>query len=407
MRANYGPFFRYDESPIWQIHRDYFNTIGLKAWSSGEIPYSGISNFAEAFKKARLVIENLKNARANDSGSIDFLEIGAGYGEFAKNFLAAFESICKEEDLDFFDRVKYIISDFSQKTLNELDESGRLKDYCHQIEFVVFDALNKFDWQESSGKIKAAGFDAVLANYLLDQLPARIFAKDSKGYYEKYLALQDFEDFKKKSPNPLMQFFRRNFVKKLSKKHEFREIDISKEVSLEHQNVLEACFREDKASTLVYSYSALAAIKNFLYLLKDSGLVICSDFNAATKPGFDKFEPCYYGNSIAQAVNFEFIYKYFAAAASIEDIKNLEHRIEQASFGHQMALVYEDPVKPLHTLIISNPKFKYSLELGKIYQDVYHKNWLLRTLYKFMVEVQLSFYVLLVFMLAFVFYSLF
>ncbi len=402
-----GPFYRYDESPIWQIHRDYFYNIGLKAWSSGEIPYSGVSNFAEAYKKARLFSENLKNARLHDSGTIDILEIGAGYGEFAKNFLAAFEAISKAENLDFFERSRYIISDFSQKTLDELSGSKRLDEFKSKIDFVKFDALNKYNWQDCSGKIKAQSFDLLMANYLLDQLPARVFVKDQDHYYEKYLALEDFATYQKQQAHPITKFFRRNYVKKLSKKTEFREIDLEQELSLEHLQIMETCFRQNKASTVVYSYAALAAIKNFLYLLKDSGLIICSDFNASSKPGFDEFEPCYYGNSIAQAVNFEFIYKYFYSSASIEEFSEIDHKLADAEhIGHQLALVYEDPIKPLHTLIMTNPKFKYSLELGEIYQDVYHKNWLLRALYKFMVEMQLGFYILMLFLIAYFFMGL-
>ena len=54
--------YRFDESPIWRIHDTYFKEVGIKAWSSGEIPYSGICNYNEAYKKAKLLISNFKNS---------------------------------------------------------------------------------------------------------------------------------------------------------------------------------------------------------------------------------------------------------------------------------------------------------------------------------------------------------
>ena len=51
----FGQFYRYDSSPIWDLHKDYFLNRGIKAWSKGEIPYSGVSNSVEAFKKSNSV----------------------------------------------------------------------------------------------------------------------------------------------------------------------------------------------------------------------------------------------------------------------------------------------------------------------------------------------------------------
>ena len=117
----------------------------------------------------------------------------------------------------------------------------------------------------------------------------------------------------------------------------------------------------------------------------------------SAKPGFDECEPCYYGNSVAQAVNFEFLYKYFSAQ---DELAELEHFKDETG-SYQVALIYEDPIKPLHTLILTRPDYEHSLELGEIYKKVYHQNWLLRFLYRFLAELQLACYILVLFMLFF------
>lgn len=388
-------FFRFDRSPLWQIHENYFKEVGIRAWSSGEIPYSGISNYNEAFKKAKFLISNFKYTHSKNE-VIRILEIGAGFGEFAKNFLIAFKEISDYDELGFFERLEYVISDYSNKTLEELKDSKRLKTFANQIHFVEFDALDKFLWKKNFAQ---ESFDAIMANYLLDQLPARIFVKDKENYYEKYISIESQAKYKKHKPI----FGKNRWIKKLKKKVEFKKIDLRSEINLEHRQVLETCFRTDKASTVVYSYGALKAVKNFMYLLKPNGIIICSDFNASTKPGYDDFEPCYYGNSLAQAVNFEFLFKYFAQSFSIEDSKKLSHKID-SDLGYQEILIYEDPIKPLHTLILTRPDYEFGLELGSIYKSVYQTNWFLRSLYRFLVEMQLSFYLFVLVVLAYLLY---
>ena len=82
---DFGPYIRFDKSPIWNIHNDYFQSRGLLAWSKGEVPFTGISNYYEAYKKARFLIDNLKQIKSSGhkSDKINILEVGSGYGEFA------------------------------------------------------------------------------------------------------------------------------------------------------------------------------------------------------------------------------------------------------------------------------------------------------------------------------------
>ena len=389
--VSYLPYERFDESRIWRIHKDYFQTVGLKAWRKGHIPYSGVSNFTEAYKKARLFVSNLISLEAQ--GPIRILEVGAGFGEFAKNFISAFREICVYEGHDFFERLEYHISDFSQTTLDELAESGRLDEFKQIIQYKVFDALDRYSGLEKES------YDLVMANYLLDQFPARIVARSKERYFEKYLSIEDPQELIDRENSKGFWLARGKWVKRLKKRHRFVEIDIDDELPMEHREILETCFRKGRDSSVVYSYGSLAALRNFLILLKPNGLIVCSDFNAASKPGMDACEPCYYGNSVAQAVNFEFLFKYFKQTDKLQELKHLE----QGLLGYQMALIYEDPVKPLHTMILTRPDYCQSLELGMIYQKVYHQNWLLRTLYKFLVEMQLGCYVLLLFMLLYLF----
>lgn len=342
---------------------------GAKAWLKGEVPYTGISSYAEAYKKARLFADNLALVRSGgETRQIKVLEVGCGYGEFAKNFLGAFADICKTENYNFFDNLVYHLSDFSQRTLNDLQRSSRFDEFATKVQFVRYDALSQEQTQALNNEIDEFGdYDLVLANYLLDQVPARIFAKSpalikpEDRYLELYVKVGDYK----------------SKMKKIKKEFKFLQVDLI--LDRKELEILQNCFRKQGSSTIVYSYGALQVLKNFMNLINKNGIIICSDFNASTKPGIYVYEPCYYGNSLAQAVNFEFLFKYFTKS--------------------QKVLLYEDPLKPLHTLILTRPEFEHPLELGSNYDFVYKQNLWLRIFYRFMVELRNAFWIFIFFII--------
>ncbi len=370
---------RFDQSEIWDIHNDYFLSRGLKAWSKGEVPYTGISNYFEAFKKAVFFYESLENLQ-EDVTELNILELGSGNAEFALNFLKAFEEIDKK---GYFTKLKYTVSDYSELTLNELEASPKLEQYQDHIYYKVLDI--NFQMNE----IEDSCFDLIMCNYLLDQLPARVIAKDpnQNSYFEKYLSIDIRSSTK---------------IKKIKKKQVFQKLNFENEIKIDHQIILDSCFRPNRTSTIVYSYGALRAVRRILYKLKANGIFIASDFNASSKPGLDFFEPCYYGNSLAQAVNFEFICKYFFN----EDTESPEHKNFKRD-DHQYILIYEDPIKPLHTLILTRPDYAKELKLNQIYDKVYRQNVLMRIFFKYLVELKYALMLFLLIFLSFCFFYFF
>jgi hypothetical protein len=370
-------FKRFDESEIWDLHNDYFLNRGLKAWSKGEVPYTGISNYFEAYKKAIFFYECLGNLNQKIE-EIKILELGSGNAEFAYNFLKAFEDI---DQKNYFSKLKYTVSDYSQKTLNELQTSKKLDAYKDKVIYL------KLDINFQMNEIQDLEYDLIMCNYLLDQLPARIIAKDSlkNEYLEKYISI-DIGSSEK--------------IKKIRKQQKFLALDFQKEIKLDHQIILDSCFRPNRTSTIIYSYGALRAVRRILFKLKTSGIFIASDFNASSKPGLDYFDPCFYGNSLAQAVNFEFICKYFFN----EDQETINHK-NLTKKEHQFILMYEDPIKPLHTLILTRPDYPKELKLNQAYEKIYKQNVYLRILFRYLVEIKFAIVIfLIIFLLVYFLY---
>ncbi len=387
------------------------------------MPYSGLSSYDEAYKKARLFIDNLrhreerageamtrsvilseaKDPHAAIEGSfalraqddvIRVLEVGAGYGEFALNFITAMRDISEREDLNYYERLEYHLSDFSQRTIDELRESGRLASHEAKIKYMLYDTLD-------NSTLRHMRFNLILANYLLDQFRVRIFVRGADKYYEKYIALYDQQ---KRIDKYLAGKPERKWIKRIKKKYQFRELDLADEIPALHFELLRSCFRFGaRASAVSYPYEALKVLENWLSLLARAGIIIVSDFNCASKSGFDTLEPCYYGNSLAEGVNFDFITKYFSYSkfrdAMVEALDSPSG--SRMRSGQQLSLLYEDPVRPLHTLILTNNDFEHRLELGDSYGRVYLSNWFLRIFYKVMREIQVGSWVYALILLGF------
>lgn len=346
------------------------------------MPYSGISNYHQAYKKAKLLIENLK-LRADLSNDVQcpirVLEVGSGYGEFARNFIRAFQNISIHEELNLENRLQFFLSDFSEKTLEELAASGRMEEEKDSVIYTIFDAADRDSLavpgfaREKQKQLDEAidnGFDLIVANYVLDQFPVRVFASDGKRYFEKYLRLEDKENRIEKFLNGKPE---NKWIKKIKKRIDFKEIEIQDTMPVLDLEILNTCFRDNgKISSASYPYAAKEVLLNFYSLLESRGLIICSDFNCSSKTGFDDLGPCYYGNSLAEGVNFDFMQKFF--------------RLHET----QLVLLYEDPIRPLHTLILAGPDFDQVIELGDAYKKVYLENWFLRFLYKFLRDMQIG-----------------
>ena len=57
-------------------------------------------------------------------GRIGVLELGGGLGLFARLFLESFSRLCRQEGADYYDRLVYVASDGSRRTVERWREAG-------------------------------------------------------------------------------------------------------------------------------------------------------------------------------------------------------------------------------------------------------------------------------------------
>lgn len=193
-----GEHKRLSQSGLWAKNLDYFHQQGVKAWSTGSVPFGATSNPVLARACADLFLAYLEDLLSVEALNLDqpifVVELGAGAGRFGYLVLRRLEELRDEFPLD----VRYVLTDYAQTNLEFWREHERLKPFLQSgaLELARFDAESDSSIVlESSGK-KLDGADNpifFLANYLFCTLSMDAF-RCRGGVLEEALVKGDAED---------------------------------------------------------------------------------------------------------------------------------------------------------------------------------------------------------------------
>lgn len=179
------------ESEIWDLQREYFDTMGFEAWRSGEVPHYVTTNPRHANAYAELVFalykDFVQNEGSSDIAPIHIIELGAGSGRMAYYFLKRLEKLCEWESVPLT-AFRYILTDFTQKNVDFWKVHPRFKPYFEAgiLNVARFDATNPstINLQLRPKKISTdslASPIAVIANYLFDTIPQDLYYFGENG----------------------------------------------------------------------------------------------------------------------------------------------------------------------------------------------------------------------------------
>ncbi|MBI3684218.1 MAG: tetratricopeptide repeat protein [Acidobacteria bacterium] len=168
----------------WELSELHWNRAGILTFIESDVPFV-INNTGRLSEHAAAVLF-ANCAEFDDGGPIIVLELGAGTGLFAKYFLDVFRSICQQEHRDFYDRLLYLASDRSTRTVEQWHERGQFDDHiaagCLHVELGVCDALDPGTFRPLSGPSRElSNLRAVFCNYILDVLPATVLRNGNQG----------------------------------------------------------------------------------------------------------------------------------------------------------------------------------------------------------------------------------
>ncbi|MEO1272598.1 MAG: SAM-dependent methyltransferase, partial [Myxococcota bacterium] len=106
-------FVPYDQSALWRIHDAYYTKRGGEAW--GDIPSRATNNYALARQYSALALALAKTHDPQEPFII--LEVGGGSGVFAQYLLQALKHGLGHEGRALWERVQYVLTDYSAPTL--------------------------------------------------------------------------------------------------------------------------------------------------------------------------------------------------------------------------------------------------------------------------------------------------
>lgn len=171
------------QSYIWQLQRDYFNSVGIDAWRSGAVPHYITSNPVMGKTYAELVLALLRDLalRGQRTETVYLLELGAGHGRLCYHFFKHFEKYYEHSALPL-PPFCYVLSDFTDANLAFLQAQPRLQPYLS----LGWLDIARFDVETSSeltlrctgrtlGPAALAQPLLVVANYFFDTIPQDLF----------------------------------------------------------------------------------------------------------------------------------------------------------------------------------------------------------------------------------------
>ena len=123
----------------WRLADLFWAEAGLRPFIENEVPFVVTSNGRLSEDAAAVFVASCADTRR--AGPLVVLELGAGTGLFARYFLDAVRAISTETGVDVYDRLVYIVSDRSARTVEQWSEARLFEDHAPQVVRAICDAL--------------------------------------------------------------------------------------------------------------------------------------------------------------------------------------------------------------------------------------------------------------------------
>lgn len=184
------PPVRLSASPVWDIQKNYYKTLGIRAWEPSAVPSYITTNPFIAHCYARVIRGFFDDYRGDSphDGKRYIIELGAGTGCFAYRFLKHFFA----EDQSNLENITYIMTDISEANINFWRTHPQFTHYIDagQLDFAYYDATSSesLELLVSGEHINEKSVDtplAAIANYVIDSMPHDLFGIVNHGLHER------------------------------------------------------------------------------------------------------------------------------------------------------------------------------------------------------------------------------
>ncbi|PKN59302.1 MAG: hypothetical protein CVU56_01165 [Deltaproteobacteria bacterium HGW-Deltaproteobacteria-14] len=314
MKVMIEPWTPFHESLCWMLADAYYTRRGLDAWRDGEVPHDATTNFGMATQHARLLVEHLV-AHAPARGELWILEVGSGSGAFAANLLRALASEVGEAGRDILARLRYVMSDYARKSVEEAAATNALRGHvaAGRVIPALLDLRLGGPPRGLDGAPIAARFDAVYANYVCCVIPQRSIQRRGDTWHEQLVQIvADLAPDHPAAEDPIAAIFadptRAHLLQSLELQLAWRERDLAELVGgAVHQRIVEHLLVDLEEATLGYPLGFVDFLLGLAERLRPHAIVSVMDYGKVEKAelaGLVDRRPEIYGNSIAHETPF-------------------------------------------------------------------------------------------------------
>ena len=310
------------ETLEWHLSRRTWSARGLDPFVQGEVPHV-VNNVAWVAENAAAVL--LARVREQEllPDRIQVLELGAGLGLFARQFLASFRRLSREEAE--YGRLTYWVTDGSERTVERWEASGLFRDHAPHVRALVCDATrlraasggdggSEAQRAAGPGRLPAASFHLIIANYLFDSLPATIVRPLPGGGFAE-MQVRTYLD-----PDGQREIARRfgwetpelaRIVEDPAPDERLASIlpYCSFEVAFappaqppRHQDLLSSL---DRADRMALNHGAIDCLDSAVHLLRDEGMILYRDLGAGGREAMaERSYSARFGTTVVATLNF-------------------------------------------------------------------------------------------------------
>jgi len=338
------------DSLEWRIGAAYWETAGASAFFVDQVPHLITNDGMLAARDAEVLFESCTLAARTGTleREIAVLELGAGLGVYARQFLDRFAAVCAHEGCDFYDRLTYYVTDRSARMLDDIAAAGTLAPHDHLVRFGCVDALDPgaFSPRDGAPPVGLAELRAVVHSYVLDGLAFDVVLRNGEAWMRLHYRTS-IDEAGASAVDPawhdgddglveLLALSERLFVDQAYLSLDVAELPFGQLLApfAETRTAADAAAPARTQPSFVHSHGALTSLTKALGLLRPHGFVLFHDYassDAADAP--DKHQR--FARSRAVPLNLALIDHGLAAA------------------GISVGVPQDDADAPIHTRLLS------------------------------------------------------
>lgn len=310
----------------WELSQLHWDSEGLRPFVENSVPFIVNNSGRLSLQTALVLFECCENLAPGTD--VVVFEMGAGTGLFARYLLDGFQDLCAQQSMDYYQRLRYYVTDYSRTTVTQWVERGLFDNHRSQVVLATCDGQKPSELVSLGNQVtQLQNIDAVICNYMLDILPCTVL-KYGTGNHQGQLQelcirtslnkniynLHEYTDLSYDTITSLLSDPHKQAREKLLPIIDVLEFEtdyraVSEDVQTYVPILQELGYTEGR---VLLNHGALACLENCLERLTAEGFVLINDYGPVNQYEMQSFGPAQrFGSTVANGLNFPLLEKYF------------------------------------------------------------------------------------------------